>query len=71
MVTITVTDKASTYTTSTVQGKRATSTCSYEIAAQRLAEKLWPGEQFTLRLVEQRMGRQVFEAERQALRSAA
>lgn len=39
-VTVAVTDKSSTYTTQYVCGQRATSTCSAEVAAGRLVDKL-------------------------------
>lgn len=39
-IAVAVTDKASTYTTQAVAGLRATSTCSAQVAADRLVDKL-------------------------------
>ncbi|HEY0953993.1 MAG TPA: hypothetical protein VGE36_04500 [Roseateles sp.] len=59
----TVRDRNGAYTTTTVHGQRASSTCSYLSAASALAAKLHPRGGWKLLLVASEQGQQVFELE--------
>lgn len=59
-----VTDRNGAYTTQTVHGKRASSTCSYQAAAEALAAKLHPhAPGVKLHRISSAQGVQVFELE--------
>lgn len=58
-----VRDKGGAYTTQTVHGQRASSTCSYLTAATALAWKLHPRQPWALKQVSSQQGVQVFELE--------
>lgn len=59
---ITVTNKGNTYQTSTVDGKRASSTAGPELAAKALCAKLWPMRRMELDYVDAEPGRITYRA---------